>query len=211
MEIRQDFEGVLDPYTTLMPRAWDEQLARWISNLGSPPLLATVGIALSVSTIGTVSAWLWAVFYIVLAVSLPAAYVLWLVKRGEVTDFDLRLREQRLRPFLATLASTLIAWLVLYWGHAPYLLTILAGAGWVQIALLLGITLHWKISAHCATAAGFIVFTLALLGSAAAPLILVLPLIAWARIRLHRHDLPQTIAGSLMGATILGSVLYLAG
>lgn len=210
MEIHQDFEVMLDPYASLMPRAWDEQLARWTSSVGSPPVLASVGIILSVATVGTFSAWLWAGFYILLAVSLPAAYVLWLVRKGEVTDFDLRRREQRLRPFLATLASTLAAWLVLYWGDAPQLLVILAGAGWLQIALMLGITLHWKISAHCAAAAGLIVFVWSLLGSAAAPAALSLPLIAWSRIRLQRHDLPQTIAGALLGSSVLGFVLYLA-
>ncbi len=210
MEIHQDFEVMLDPYASLMPRAWDEQLARWISSVGSPPVLASVGIILSVATVGTFSAWLWAGFYILLAVSLPAAYVLWLVRKGEVTDFDLRRREQRLRPFLATLASTLATWLVLYWGDAPQLLVILAAAGWLQIALMLGITLHWKISAHCAAAAGLIVFAWSLLGSAAAPAALSLPLIAWSRIRLQRHDLPQTIAGALLGSSVLGFVLYLA-
>jgi membrane-associated phospholipid phosphatase len=125
-----------------------------------------------------------------------------------VTDFDLRLREQRLRPFLVTLASALLAWLVLWFGQAPRLLLVLTGAAWLQIALLLGITLRWKISAHCATAAAFIVLALALLGSAAAPLTFILPLVAWSRLRLQRHNLPQTIAGSFLGSVVLQAALY---
>lgn len=210
MKILHNFDNVLDPYASLRWRGWDEQAARWISNLGSPPLMAITGIILSVVTVGTLSAWLWAGFYIILAVSLPAAYVLWLVKRGEVTDFDLRLREQRLRPFLATLASTLMAWLVLYWGDAPPLLLVLAGAGWLQIALLLAVTLHWKISAHCAAAAGLVVFACYLLGFAATPMIFSIPAIAWSRIRLRRHDMTQTIAGALLGGSVITLALQLA-
>ncbi len=210
MAAPKDFEAVLDPYAALAPSRWDEHLAQWISRVASPPFVVAAGIILSVQTIGTSAAWLWAGFYLLLVVSLPAGYVLWLVRRGEVTDFDLRLREQRLRPFLATLSSAIIAWLALFFGDAPYLLVVLAGAGWVQIALLFGITLRWKISAHCTTVAGFVVLTWALFGSAAAPLALTIPLVAWSRLRLRRHDLPQTLAGTLLGSTILGAALYFA-
>lgn len=194
-----------------IPAAWDKTLARWISQLGSPPLLAAAGLILCGQVINTWAAWEWIGFYILLAVGLPAGYVLWLVRRGQVTDFDLRLREQRLRPLVVTLLSAAAAWLVLYGGSAPHLLRVLAGAGWAQIALLLAITLRWKISAHCASAAGFVVWAWALFGVTAAPLTLVVPLIAWSRLRLGRHDLPQTVAGSLLGSTVLAAVLFLAG
>jgi hypothetical protein len=210
MAAPKDFEALLDPYAALAPSPWDEHLARWISRVASPPFVAASGVILSVQTIGTAAAWLWAGFYLLLVISLPAGYVFWLVRRGEVTDFDLRLREQRLRPFLATLSSAIIAWLALFFGDAPYLLVVLAGAAWVQIALLFGITLRWKISAHCTTAAGFVVLTWALFGSAAAPLVLTIPLVAWSRLRLRRHDLPQTLAGIFLGSAILGAALYFA-
>lgn len=161
--------------------------------------------------VNTGTAWGWVGFYILLAIGLPVGYIMWLVRRGQVTDFDLRLREQRLRPFVVTIISTAVAWLVLYGGGAPHLLVVLAGAGWVQIALLLSITLRWKISAHCASAGGFVVWAWALLGAAAAPLILVIPLMAWSRLRLQRHDLPQTVAGSLLGSMVLAAMLHLVG
>jgi hypothetical protein len=211
MTIQQNSEAIGNSSTqAIFLPAWDEYLARWVSRLGSPPLLAIAGVILSAQSAGTTTAWGWAAFYILVAISLPAVYVLWLVQRGKVTDFDLHRREQRLYPFIVTLISTLAAWLVLYWGQAPAGLVLLTGAGWVQIALLLGITLRWKISAHCASAAGFVVWTWVLFGTAASLLVLIIPLVAWSRLRLQRHDLPQAVAGALLGSTVLAITLYLA-
>ena len=43
----------------------------------------------------------------------------------------------------------------------------------------------------------------ALLGGAATPVILAVPLVAWARVHLQRHTLAQTAAGVCLGATLL--------
>jgi hypothetical protein len=174
-------------------------------------LLAIAGIILSAQATQTSTAWVWAGFYILVAVSLPVGYVLWLVRHGKVTDFDLQVREQRRYPFLVTLLSTLIAWLVLYWGQAPFELMLLTGVAWLQIVLLLTITLRWKISAHCASVAGFVVWTWILFGVMAAPLILLIPLVAWSRLRLQRPDLPQTVAGTVLGSSVLAMTFYLVG
>jgi len=212
MTMQQNSEAIVTPSTSaLFLPVWEESLARWISRLFSPPLLAILGIILSVQVAETSMAWAWVGFYVLLAVSLPCAYVLWLVRQGKVTDFDLQVREQRRYPFLVTLVSTFIAWQVLYWGQAPFALVLLTGVAWLQIALLLVITLRWKISAHCASAASFAVWTWILFGVIAAPLMLLVPLVAWARLRLQRHDLPQTVAGTLLGSTVLAAAFYLVG
>jgi membrane-associated phospholipid phosphatase len=208
MEIRKQYEASFEPHALITP-TWDVQLAKCISWGCSPPLMAATGIILSAAYIGTPAAWGWAVFYIGLAVSIPAGYVWWLVHQGQVTDFDLRRREQRIWPFLATLISVLLAWLGLYLGQAPNLMVALAGAGWFNIALLLAITLYWKISIHCTVMGGLIVFTYALFGSAAAPLALMLPLVIWSRLRLRRHTLSQTIAGALLGGGVMVMTFHL--
>jgi len=61
------------------------------------------------------------------------------------------------------------------------------------------ITMYWKISGHGAAIASLTVFICGLYGSLAAPVLLAIPLVAWARVRLHRHTLAQTVAGSLVG------------
>jgi hypothetical protein len=42
-----------------------------------------------------------------------------------------------------------------------------------------------------------------LLGGAATPLVMTVPLVAWSRVHLQRHTLAQTAAGALLGTIIL--------
>jgi membrane-associated phospholipid phosphatase len=139
--------------------------------------------------------------YVFLAILLPVCYLVWLVRRGMVTDFDVQLREQRIRPMVFTVACAGLAWLVLLAGAAPSHMVILAGAMWVQTAIVFAITLRWKISVHCTAAAGAATVIWSLLGTPL-PLLIGVPVVAWSRVRLRRHTLAQTVAGTLLGFTI---------
>ena len=87
---------------------------------------------------------------------------------------------------------------------------IVTAAAILQILLVLVITLRWKISGHCTSAAGLAFLTVALYGENVIPLTLIVPIIAWSRIRLRRHTIPQTLAGSFLGAATVIIILYLA-
>jgi membrane-associated phospholipid phosphatase len=117
---------------------------------------------------------------------------------SDVTDLHLRVREQRIQPLLVTIACGGLGWLVLTLAPAPPALSTIAAALWLQTTAILAITLRWKISVHTAAAAGATTVAWALLGTAL-PFPLTVPLIAWARIRLDRHTLPQTLVGALLG------------
>jgi membrane-associated phospholipid phosphatase len=132
-------------------------------------------------------------------VATPTLYVVWLLHRGEVTDFHLRVREQRIKPLTLTVITTLGAWLMLIVNHAPYLLVSVATAGMAIILLLLLVTSRWKISGHTTAISGLAMLCCVLLGPAATPVALGVPLVAWARVRLHRHTVAQTIAGAALG------------
>jgi hypothetical protein len=186
-------------------------LARMVSAVFSPPLVGLVSIIPVSTNLSEPGASYWAGAYVALVVAVPAAYVMWLLRRGLVTDFDLSVRDQRVRPMLMALACMALGWLALRLGGAPDLLTLVAGATLAQTALMLAITLFWKISAHCAAWAALWVLAWALAGPGAAAIGLVLPLIAWARVRMRRHDLLQTVAGSILGAGLTAVALWLAG
>jgi hypothetical protein len=190
------------------PNVWDGRLAYVISQAGSPPVLAPVAMALAASTLADPRAWMWAGLYVLLSVVMPVLYLVWLKHRGLITDLDVQLREQRTKPMLFTLACGGLAWLALAMGAAPSFMILLAGMLWLQMVVILSITLHWKISVHCATAAGVAAVACALLGT---PLpFLSVPLIAWSRVRLRRHTLAQTVAGSLLGFGLFAIALFLA-
>ncbi len=211
MEVNHNYQPMLQAYPTFDTPSWDKRLAWWISNIGSPPVMAVLGLLLCAYAAAMPSAWVWAGFAILFTIMLPALYIVWLVRQGKVTDFDLIVREQRIRPFMVTTASTLITWLTLRQAAAPPPLVILAGAALAQTVLMMLITLRWKISSHAAAAAGLAVVAWMIIGQAAAPLFLSVPVIAWSRVRLSRHDLLQTVGGALLGITTMAAAFYLGG
>lgn len=192
----------------LTPRAWDGRLASVISNAGSPPVLASAVVGLTALKLSSARAWIWGGVYVVLGVLMPFLFVVWLVKRGDITDIDVQLRKQRIQPLLATIVCNGLAWLVLALAVAPATMTVVAGALWFQAVVVLAITLRWKISVHVATAAGVTTMAWALLGTPL-PLVLTVPLVAWSRVRLRRHTVLQTVAGAFLGFVIFSTAATL--
>ena len=74
-----------------------------------------------------------------------------------------------------------------------------AWAGAAITTVLLVVTLRWKISLHTAITAAFVVLAVVAAGPGALWLAALVPLVAWSRLHLGRHDLPQTIAGTFVG------------
>ena len=195
-------ETSLESPLPLIPMTRDRQVARWISRIASPPFMAVGGAILSAYEIANRTAWFWVIYIIVFNIMVPSAYILWLKKKGKVTDFDVYLREQRFWPYVVSLSCGGISWLAMAVLHAPRLLIILSGATVGQGLLMFLINLRWKISAHAAGTAGVAVLIWQILGAAGSPVLLIIPLVGWSRVRLGRHTLGQVIAGSAIGATI---------
>lgn len=203
-------ENLLENRAAISAAAWDERLAFWISQIGSPPLTTTACIALGVLSLpASRSTWYWMGVYLVLVVLMPLLYLVWLLKKGLITDIHLKVREQRTRPLLVTVAAAFMAWGILHFGAAPRLLVALAAAMCLQTVIFLAITLRWKISFHSASAAGMAVMAWLVIGSLSIWFVMSVPIIAWARVRLQRHTVGQTFAGAILGGAILLSVLYL--
>jgi len=191
-----------------MPDVRDGRIAYVISQVGSPPVLASATMALVASTLSSSRAWMWAGIYVTLAILTPLLYLFWLVRHGRVTDLDVQLREQRMRPLLFTIACNGAAWIVLILGAAPSLMVVLAGVLWVQMSAIFAITLFWKISVHCAAAAVAATLIWSLTGTPL-PLLIGVPIIAWSRVHLRRHTVPQTVGGALLGIAVFLAGLYL--
>jgi membrane-associated phospholipid phosphatase len=184
-------------------------LANLIAQVLSPPVVTTPAIALVAHASGSAAAWSWAIAFFAMAISVPVLYVWWLLRRGEISDFHIPLREQRYRPFLFTLVSSALALGVLAAGGAPRLLVVLATAAWVQGVILFLVTLRWKISAHCAAMASLATLAVGLLGAMAMPVLATVPLVAWSRLRLERHTLAQTVAGTALGIVVTAAAFPL--
>ncbi len=197
------FSSVRQSYNLI--RNNDEAIARWISHLISPHIVGVVLVSLITLNYSDnpLEVLLWLALLMPLIVIPPLSYLFWLVKTGKLEDIYMPTRETRLRPL-----TVLMVWffccvmLMRYWQAAP-LVEGLILAVMVLVGVLSLVTLFWKISFHGATITAAATATMMVAGSYYAwPVVLLVPLVGWSRIRLNRHTPRQVIFGSLVGALI---------
>ena len=140
---------------------------------------------------------------------IPYAIVIAGVYRRRWTDRHVRVRQQRLVPFLAAIASFLAGLALLVALGAPRQLIALVVAMLACLAATMLVTLWWKVSLHTAAASGTVAILVLTLGPS---LLLALPaiaLVAWSRIRLGDHTPAQTLAGAVLGGLVATTVFIL--
>jgi membrane-associated phospholipid phosphatase len=176
-------------------------VARVVSDVFSPPVLAIPALVVGVLASDVSGTYRFAVIYFLIAVVAPVLYVVWLLKSGRISDFHLPNRRERRGPFVASLACGMVGVCLLAYLGAPrtFLAPVLALL--TQTLLLFLITLSWKVSVHTATTASLITFACLALGPAAAFFAWLVPLVAWARIYLRRHTVAQTLVGACVGTS----------
>lgn len=181
-------------------------LAKGISIVFSPPLLGIIAMVILGLELNARTNWGWIAVYTALTIVTPVGYLIVLVRRGEISDFHIRNRHERIKPLSALLLLSFLSWLVFLAAGAPYIFQAFALIGTLLAMAMLLITLRWKISGHGAGAAGFSVLLWGLYGSAAALAFLFIPIVIWARVALDRHDLVQSLAGAALGASSMLAV-----
>jgi hypothetical protein len=179
-----------------------DRLARWISiffdsSILSLPIFLALGYA-SARTSGL----LWAALTLLIVTGIPLAYLLIGIKRGWVSDMELSRREERPRFILVSLSSDVLALLVLRLFGGPHLLTVIVLTYFCLAIVMFSISSFWKISMHMAGVGGFSTALVFVFGAPALWAFLSLPLVAWARLRRRKHDIPQLIAGALAGTLV---------
>ncbi len=183
-------------------RGVTKSLAVAVSQIASPPVMAVAAAYLAAGVHGQPAAFGWATLHVVAMVLVPLAYLARLLRRGTVSDLDVYRREERWRPFLATVTGAWAGWVLLQSLGAPPSLVGVTGVMALEALLVFLITLGWKISLHCATVAMAGALVWKLTGS---PVVFVLgvPLMIWSRVLLRRHTPAQTLAGSILGVLLV--------
>ena len=179
-----------------------EKFALCVSRVLNPVfVLGIVIVVLSFEASGS-GAWivlcvLVSLFFTVFA---PWGVVLYMRRRGDISELFIPKRRDRLRPLLFYFASSWMGVGILYLIHPPPALYALMVCVAVQGTIALLITMQWKISLHAMglwAACGVII---ALYGSWWA----VVPagLVSWARLVLQAHSISQILVGSVVGAGV---------
>ncbi len=176
-----------------------------VSHVLSPPIVwaALVCVIAFRDAASQEQALLWAAAYGVFVCLLPGLYILWLVRRGMVTDVHLRRRQERPRVLLISAACAGLAWWTLRWLGAPPAIPLVAVMTLALLAITTLISLVWQISLHATSISAAIIATGAFFGIV--PALLVLPLallVAAARLNLKRHTPAEILAGTLVGGLI---------
>ena len=178
------------------------RIAQAFSHAASPPVLSLVGLAFAASHDATPAAWRAAAAVAVVGVLLPMALTVALLWRGRVSDIEISSRRERLGPLLlTTICFSSVSVVVQSFGAPPAVVGLSCVLG-VQAFVTLLISLGWKISVHCLTAAttGGLVWCL---WGEPLPLLIVVPVMIWSRLYLKRHTPAQAIAGSVLGVSLI--------
>ncbi len=174
--------------------------AEWVSYLLEPKnwIIATT-LAVGWHADGAVGL-AWGAVAALFAGVLPMVFVSRGVRRGQWDDRYVGAKRPRLIVLGFIIASVAVGLALLVALGAPGELTGYIGCMLGSVAVLAAITTVWKISIHCAVAAGSVTILTLLLGPWLAPAYLLVALTAWSRVVLKDHTTAQVIAGSLLGA-----------
>lgn len=188
-----------------------KKLAHIISRFANP-LLIPIPIPFIIvysSTQNPLYAAKWQLFTLVF-LGFVAIFILYGMRKGFFSNFDVSKRKQRNALFLFGVTMTLFYLLSIFILQGPVLLIL--GACMILMAILMFsiVNTHIKASFHVATASALIVSLILVYGSKYYWLLFVVPLIAWSRVILKRHTVREVIAGGILGS-FLSIITYILG
>lgn len=177
-------------------------LAKSISHLFSPLTLWPALLLLLLVTANhagvTYQPMVWAI--LALELVLPIVLLVLFMKFGLISDVDVtHVKERRLFFILVLMGHAVSAYLIAQFGND----TITEFRLWLLLVEVVGtvITFAWKISGHLAINSAVLVALLMFSPWAQTwmwGLWLIVPVVAWSRVVLHKHTVAQTIAGTAL-------------
>jgi membrane-associated phospholipid phosphatase len=141
----------------------------------------------------------WGLLAALFCAVIPTLFITRGVRNGSWGDRNVGERRPRLIVLAFIIASVGLGLIVLAVGGAPGQLTGYLACMLVSVAALAAITTAWKISIHCAVAAGSVTILTLLFGAWVAPGYTLVALTAWSRVALRDHTTVQVVAGSVLG------------
>lgn len=197
------------PETQQIPVNTAAKMARIVTEASAPAVLVGVLLLLQPLLSPGVT-WLQGIVAAGFTVGLPFLGVLWLKRRGSVTDHHVGVREQR-APILAAAAGSIgVGALLLVLLDAPAALFGEIGGVFIGLILCLAANLVWKLSVHSAVAAYVGLALLAPVPAIGPALALLLAsATGWSRIKLGDHTPTQVLAGHAAGCAAFAAAMLL--
>ena len=142
----------------------------------------------------------WGLLAAFFAAVLPTVFIAYGIRRGRWEDRNVGDRGPRLVVLAFIVASVATGLILLAVLGAPALLTGYLAFTLASVAALAAITLVWKISIHCAVAAGSVTILALVYGPLVLGGYLLVGLLGWSRVTVRDHTVPQVVGGSVLGA-----------
>ncbi|GGM24069.1 hypothetical protein GCM10011608_06130 [Micromonospora sonchi] len=200
--------------STVVDRATSHRLARITTEVFAPAVFAAVlpmVVAVHATAPAVVVGLGWGALAVLFCSAVPYG-IIWLgVRRGQLTDHHIGVRTQRRRPLLHGMASVLAGLTLLVLLGAPRPLVALVVAMFAIVAGVAAVNQVWKLSAHAAVCAASVAALIYVFGPAAAPLLALIGLVGWSRVRLAAHSLGQVVAGTVLGPLVGAPIFVLLG
>lgn len=188
--------------------------AKVISHLFHPLLMPTYGLAIMFSQVnayfifgvpeqsrGFILGLVFINTYLI-----PGLFLLYLYKKGKVSDLEVTKREERFLPLVLTTLLFMSTYYLLKSIGLNRVILVMMTTGIVAVILAFIINLKWKISMHLVGLGGLagIFYALALLfqlnlNTTLIALFLISGITATARMQLKQHSLAQTLTGFALG------------
>ncbi|MDV2989254.1 MAG: phosphatidic acid phosphatase [Dehalogenimonas sp.] len=189
------------------------KIANYISD-GLNPLALGIIILAAVSfdaAATTSEAVRWFLLVTVLNILPVLTVAIFLVRSGRMDALFSNRRHQRHRIYVIGLFFTVMTLLLLNWMNAPAAIFAVLVITLVTVVTFAAVNLWWKISVHTSTTSAFVVILHVLYGWWALPSLLLLPAMAWSRVKLAQHTLGQVIAGAVVSAVIVLVIFFQNG
>ena len=155
---------------------------------------------------GHLLAFKWTLFSLIFLV-LAGIFVIYEVKNKVFSDMDVSKREQRPLLFAVIAGITAIYLISLFYLRAPLVLFVSVWGIMLGIVLATLINTRIKASLHvCSITA--VCLTIVRLYYLPFLILLIIPIVAWSRIKIKRHSVPEVIAGFFLGI-ILTVFMYI--
>ena len=185
--------------------------SRLISNILNPFLVSFAVIAAlafeSTANIGDALKWL--VIATVLSVLPVFVFVVYMVRIRQLDGIFINPRKQRTRIYVLATCLGIAGVVVLHFTQAPELLLVTFVTGLTSIVVFMAINLYWKISLHTGfiTAAATIITIV--YGGFLSLTVLLVPLVALARLNMKLHTWQQVACGATLAA-VMAVIIFAA-
>ena len=193
-------------------RVWTD-VARIFSTICNPFLTAlALFVILAYQTTATpVAFWLQVVQSTFFTSIAPMLAIFWMYATGRISDLDMSIREERSKVFGIFVVFYVLGAIELYVVHAPKIVIATMAGYAVSSVLVQAITQYWKISTHALGVTAPIVVLIAVFSWLPLPLLVLIPVVGWARVYLHAHTVLQVVAGTVLGGATTFLLLRLFG